>query len=126
MFEEMHLAGLLQKGYNSDPTLVNDADVIDMATVNGSIALGRHDSGTLEVGKKADIIALDTDKPHWMPNMDTLAMLVYSAQASDVCMTMVDGKILYENGEFHTKYSAKTIYDKVTEITNRIFSTVVK
>ncbi len=111
MFEEMHLAGLLQKGYNSDPTLVSDSAVVDMATVNGSIALGRSDSGTLEVGKKADIIALDTDKPHWMPNMDTLAMLVYSAQAGDVCMTMVDGKILYENGEYLTLDKDRVIYE---------------
>lgn len=111
MFEEMHLAGLLQKGANNDPTLVSDADVVDMATLNGSIALGRPDSGSLEVGKKADIIAIDTDKPHWIPNMDTLAMLVYSAQASDVCMTMVDGKILYENGEYYTLDKEKVIYE---------------
>lgn len=102
MFEEMHIAGLLHKGINHNPQLLTDAQMLDMATVNGSRALGRQDSGELAVGKKADIIALDTDKPHWMPNIDTLAMLVYSAQASDVCMTMIDGRILYENGEFTT------------------------
>lgn len=56
----------------------------------------------LAVGKKADIIALDLSKPHLYPNFDTPALLTCSAQAGDVCMTMVDGKILYENGEFKT------------------------
>ena len=56
----------------------------------------------LAVGKKADIIAIDLSKPHLYPNFDTPALLTCSAQAGDVCMTMVDGNILYENGEFKT------------------------
>ena len=54
------------------------------------------------MGKKADIIAIDMSKPHLYPNFDTPALLTCSAQAGDVCMTMVDGRILYENGEFKT------------------------
>ena len=111
MWEEMHLAALLQKGINHDPTLVSDAQVIDMATINGAKALGRPDTGELAVGKKADIIALDFDKPHLTPAFDIPALLVYSAQASDVCMTMVDGKVLYENGEFKTIDADKAYYE---------------
>jgi len=111
MWEEMHLAALLQKGINNDPTLVSDAQVIDMATVNGAKALGRPDTGELAVGKKADIIAVDLDKPHLTPAFDIPALLVYSAQASDVCMTMVDGKILYENGDYKTIDAEKTMYE---------------
>ena len=76
--------------------------VLKMATVNGAKLQGRDDTGCLEVGKKADIIAIDFRKPHLYPNFEPMALLVYSAQASDVCMTMVDGKILYEDGKFLT------------------------
>ena len=62
----------------------------------------KNDTGVLAVGKKADIIAIDLSKPHLYPNFDTPALLTCSAQAGDVCMTMVDGNILYENGEFKT------------------------
>ena len=58
--------------------------------------------GCLEVGKKADVIAIDFRRPHLYPNFEPMAMLVYSAQASDVCMTMVDGNILYEDSNFLT------------------------
>lgn len=102
MFEEMHLASIIHNGLLHDPTIMKPEDVIRMATVNGAKLQGRPDTGSLEVGKKADIIALDLDKSHLVPDYDTLALVVYSAQASDVTMTMVDGKILYENGEFYT------------------------
>ncbi|MCQ2551967.1 MAG: amidohydrolase [Clostridia bacterium] len=102
MFEELHLAALLEKGAEHDPTLIKDAFALDMATVNGVKAFDRDDTGVLEVGKKADVIAVDFTGLHMLPNWDTKALLCYSAQGSDVTMTMVDGKILYENGEFKT------------------------
>jgi len=102
MFEEMHLASVLHCGYTNDPTIISAAQVLDMATVNGAKLQGRDDVGVLEVGKKADIIALDLDRPHLYPNFDTPALITCSAQAGDIVMTMVDGKILYENGEFKT------------------------
>ena len=102
LFEEMHLAALLHAGYRRDPTAVSCAQVLDMATVNGARAQGRGDTGLLEVGKKADLIALDLTRAHLFPDFDTGALVVYSAQAGDVCLTMADGKILYENGEFLT------------------------
>lgn len=102
MFEEMHIASIIHNGYLENPTIMKPSEVLKMATVNGAIAQGRADTGSLEVGKKADIIALDLDKPHLTPDQDSLALVVYSAQGSDVSMTMVDGKILYENGEYKT------------------------
>ena len=102
MFEEMHLASIIHNGLLHDPTIMKPEEVIRMATVNGAKLQGRPDTGSLEVGKKADIIAIDLDKPHLIPDYDTLALVVYSAQADDVTMTMVDGKILYENGEYYT------------------------
>jgi len=102
MFEEMHIASILQNGANHDALALNAQQVFDMATINGYRALHRDDCGELAVGKRADIVALDMDKPHLLPDVDTLSLLVYSAQGSDVFMTMVDGKVLYENGEYFT------------------------
>ena len=107
MFEELHLAALLPKGTKKDPTAVSDTQLLDMATVNGAKALGRPDTGVLKAGMKADIIALDMDAPHLKPAGDIVSLLLYSAQASDVCMTMVDGRILYEDGRFTTIDAAK-------------------
>ncbi len=102
MFEEMHIASLLQNGANCDALALSPQQAFDMATINGYRALHREDSGELAEGKRADIAALDMDKPHLLPDADTLALLVYSAQSSDVCMSMADGRILYENGEYKT------------------------
>lgn len=102
MFEEMHLSSIIHNGYTHDPVIMKPETVIKMATANGAKGQGRVDTGSIEVGKRADIIAINLDAPHLVPDHDTLALVVYSAQASDVVMTMVDGKILYENGIFLT------------------------
>ncbi len=111
MFEEMHLAGVIHNGYHRDATIVNAKTVLNMATINGAKLQGRANSGSIAVGNKADIVAVSLDKPHMIPCLDPAALLVYSAQGSDVCMTMCDGKILYENGEYKTIDAEKVIYN---------------
>ena len=111
MFEEIHLASVLHNGYTGDPTIINPEELLTMATVNGARGQGRTDSGELALGKKADIIAVNMDAPHMMPAHDIPALLTYSAQASDVKMTMVNGKILYENGQYLTIDYEKVKYD---------------
>lgn len=111
MFEEMHLAAIATNGHLLDPEPMNPDTVLRMATLNGARLQGRGDTGCLAVGKKADIVALDMDRPHLYPAFEPLPMLVYSAQAGDVVMTMVDGKILYENGEYLTLDRDKAMYD---------------
>lgn len=120
LFEEMHLAAVLHNGYSGDPTIMKPDSVIKMATVNGAEIQRRDDTGALTPGKKADIIALDLSKPHMRPNLDTKALVCYSAQGSDVCMTMVNGKILYENGEFLTM-DKERIYNDVNAAIKRIY-----
>ena len=103
LFEEMHLAAIMHNGYRRDAVLMQPEQVLRMATVNGARLQGRRDTGCLCVGMKADVTALDfRRKAHLYPAFDPLAMLVYSAQASDVSMTMVDGRILYEDGKYLT------------------------
>ena len=111
LFEEMHLAAIIQKGHRLDPVLMPPETVLRMVTVNGAKLQNRPDTGCLAVGMKADIAAIDMDRPHLYPAFEALPMLVYSAQASDVMMTMVDGRILYERGEYLTIDREKVMYD---------------
>lgn len=121
MFEEMHLAALIHNGIKRDPTAMSAAQIFNMATRNGTKLQGRDDTGTLAVGKKADIIAVDTKAPHLVPSFEPLSTLIYSAQGSDVKMTMVDGKILYENGEYKT-IDAERVYHDVAAAVKRLYN----
>lgn len=116
MLEEIHLASIIHNGYTGDPTIIKPSDLLKMATFNGARLQGRGDTGELRVGKKADLVAIDFDKPHLIPAFDYPAMLAYSAQDSDVCLTMIDGKILYENGEFKTLDAEKIKADARREL----------
>ena len=111
MFEELHIAALLATGSLHDAAAISTEQLMDMATINGALALGRGDTGVLAKGMKADICAVSTAAPHMHPNVDTLGLLCYSAQASDVCMSMCDGKILYENGEYKTLDKEKILFE---------------
>ena len=98
MFEEMHVCSLVHKGLAKDPTVLSAWDVIDMATRNGAKALGMSDTGEIAVGKKADLCVVDLDRPHLTPCLDIPNLVVNSMHASDVAMTIVDGKTVYERG----------------------------
>lgn len=100
MFEEIHLATMLQKVGRMDATVLPAAEVLKMATSYGAKALGLDETGVLEEGKKADIILVDTDSMHFYPRHNLVSNLAYSAQGSDVDTVMVNGKVLFENGKF--------------------------
>ena len=99
MMEEMTYAALLQKGTTYDPQAIPAAQAIDMATRQGAKAMG-FKSGVIEAGKNADIIMLNTDGIRYTPDYDIVSNVVYSADDTDVYMTMVGGEIIYENGRF--------------------------
>ena len=111
MLEELHLAAILHNGYRHDAAILPAAQVLDMATINGAKLQGRDDTGAIEAGKRADIMAIDLSAPHLVPHLDTAGLAVYSAQAADVCMTVVDGRVLYENGEYLTLDRERILYD---------------
>ena len=102
VMKEMYVAALIHKGTSLAPDSVTAADVLESATICGSRAQGRDDCGRLEPGCRADLILIDTDSINNIPSYDPAYTAVYSANRSDVRLTMVDGKILYENGEFMT------------------------
>lgn len=100
MMEEMTLFALLQKGVNLDAALIPAKTALRVATINGAKALGIDSiTGSLEVGKQADIIVINTDGFRYCPDTDLVNHLVYSGSDADVMLTMVGGDILYENGE---------------------------
>jgi 5-methylthioadenosine/S-adenosylhomocysteine deaminase len=111
LLEEMHLTSILHNGYQQNPTIVKPEQVVAMVTSNAACAQGRKDTGTLLEGKKADITAVSFDAPHMFPALEIMPMLTYSAQASDVKMTMVDGNILYENGEYLTIDAQRAMWE---------------
>ncbi len=119
MFEEMNLAAILHKGIAMNPQLMKAQDVLKMGTVNGARAIGFDDTGVLSEGMKADIILVDTDKPHFYPKNDPMAMIVYSAQAADVDTVIVDGSILMKNREF-THIDEEKIKFEVESLSKRL------
>jgi cytosine/adenosine deaminase-related metal-dependent hydrolase len=91
MFEEMRLAAILQ-AMRQQPGVLPARDVLWMATRGGARTLALdHEIGSLEVGKKADVIVVDRDRPHLAPGPDPYSTLVYAARGSDVRTTIVDG-----------------------------------
>jgi 5-methylthioadenosine/S-adenosylhomocysteine deaminase len=103
MFDTMKVAALLQKLACNDPAALSAYETLSMATLKGAKALGLDkETGSLEVGKKADLILIDFSKPHLKPLHDVYAGIVYSARGSDVDTVIVDGKILMENRKVRT------------------------
>jgi 5-methylthioadenosine/S-adenosylhomocysteine deaminase len=97
LFECMKEAMLLQRVHTLDPTVSNAEEALELATREGARYLGM-DAGVLAAGKLADIAVVDLRRPHLRPLHRTVSALAYSARGSDVVMTIVDGRIVYENG----------------------------
>lgn len=119
MFEEMNLAALIHKGTAMNPQLMKAETVLIMGTRNGAKAIGFHDTGSIVEGMKADIILIDTDKPHFYPKNNPLSTLVYSAQASDVDTVIVDGRLILQNRIF-TEIDEEKIKYEVHALSDRL------
>ncbi len=103
MLEEVRLASFLQKLHLMDPTVLPARQVLQMATQGGAAAIGQADSlGKIEPGYKADLAIYKMTATHWHPQHDLASMLTYAAAASDVSHTIVDGRLLYQEGQFTT------------------------
>jgi len=121
MFEEIKMAALLQKYVTKDPSVLPAYEAIKMATVNGAIGQGReNETGKVAAGYDADLIMLNLDAPHLFPLNDPCAAVAYAAKGSDVCLTMVQGHILFENGEYKTIDLEKTRHEVETYLLPRL------
>ena len=102
LWEEIKLMPLLQKGVTLDPTVITPAQTLAAATSVGAKALGYENLGILKPGYIADLILVNLRTPHMTPNIHPESNLIYAMQGSDVRLTMVDGKVLYRDGEYLT------------------------
>ena len=122
ILKEMYFASMLVKGINRQPDLIEASEFIKFATENGAKAQGRENCGRLEVGANADLIMISLDDINNIPQYNLVNTVLYSANSSNVKLTMIDGDILYENGEFthidieklkaDMKYVCKHYFDK--------------
>ena len=101
-FEEMKVFAMASKMMFRDPTAVTPKETLYAATRGGALGQGRLDCGLLKEGFRADLIVVDISTPNMCPTHDLKTNLVYSASGTDVLLTMADGKVLYENGEYLT------------------------
>ena len=122
MFREMFLVSGLSKVREKDAASLDATDVLRMATVNGSAAMGLPETDVLAEGKLADIILIDLNQPNMQPLHNIPKNLVYSGSKSNVQMTMINGRILYEKGSFYVNESVNDIYEKCNKIVSRLTS----
>ncbi len=122
-FEEMKVFAMASKMAFADPRAVTPTETLRAATVAGAAGQGRFDCGRIEEGCKADLIVIDIDRPNMYPVHNMLNNLVYSASGSDVVLTMVDGQVLYRDGEYKTIDIERTIYE-VENATQRILASL--
>ncbi len=120
MFREMYLVSVLQKLRLGDAAAGSARRTLEMACVGGARAMGLTECDDLAVGKRADLVVIDLERPNMQPVNDIPCNLVYSGSKEDVYMTVVNGRILYENGEFHIDEDAADIYARTAEIKKRI------
>lgn len=102
MVRELQTAVILHKGDSRDPSRLPASEIYGIATKNGAVAQRRLDCGEIKVGNRADLVLFNCNVAHNLPLYDAYSMIAYSAMSSDVLMTMVDGKVLYRNGEYKT------------------------
>jgi len=122
MLEEMHIGSIIAKGASGNPAVMNAEDTIKMATINGAKALQLdHAVGSLEAGKKADVIMFNGSSPFFLPKNELCNNIVYSASRNELEMTMVDGKILMERGQL-LKYNYEQLASEFEESVARLIN----
>lgn len=115
MIEEVTLGSFLAKGLHRDPLLFSTGELLTFASRNGALAQGREDTGLLESGYRADLAVVDMNSLKFQPVFDYGTSLFTNANASDVVLTMVDGKVLYRDGQF-TTIDIERVVDQVYRI----------
>jgi cytosine/adenosine deaminase-related metal-dependent hydrolase len=122
MIRDMRMVSYFANIREKDPTVIPAETVLEMATINGARAMGIEDQvGSIEVGKKADFILIDMDKPHLTPAPDPVSTIVYAAHGSDVDTVVIDGQVVMENRKVLTLDEGSVVeearrrYGEVTE-----------
>lgn len=121
MFREMYLAAVTQKLKTSDAAACDAAELLKSATVGGAHCMGLYNCDIIDSGKKADLTVIDLHRPNMQPINNIIKNIVYSGSKENVKLTMINGKILYENGEF-IGTDIEKIYYEAQKITDRLKS----
>jgi 5-methylthioadenosine/S-adenosylhomocysteine deaminase len=123
LFEVMRAAAMSVRAAKNDPAALPASAALMMATVCGARAQGRaQECGMVKEGMDADLVLVDFSAPHLMPCHNVLSGLVFSAKGGDVAMTMVRGKILYQNGRFPTIDLNAVVEELMTYAIPRLFN----
>lgn len=120
MFREMFLVTGLAKLKEEDAAAVPAQEVLKMAVRGGAHVMGLTDCGCLAPGKLADLIVIDLNQPNMQPVNNVVKNLVYSGSKQNVKLTMVNGKILYEDGKFFVGAEPEEIYENANRIIRRM------
>lgn len=120
MFKEMSLLFSFAKIHDNDAKSLSAYEILKMATINGSEAMGLKDVDTLEVNKYADLILIDLNKPNMQPINNIVANIVYSGSKDNIKMTMINGKVMYFDHKFEIDEDIKELYRKAQEISDRL------
>ena len=120
MFREMFLVTALAKLKENDPAAVDAIKVLTMATVNSARSMGLDNCDVLQEGKQADIIMIDLKQPNMQPLNNIAKNIVYSGSKMNIKMTMIAGKILYEDGKFADHIPVDEIYENSNKILERL------
>jgi len=123
MFDEMDAVAKFHKAVRQDPTVMSAQRVLRMATAEGARVMQKPDIGTLEVGKTADIILIDLNRPHLVPLYNIYSHLVYSAGGSEVDSVIINGKLVMEGRKILT-VDEREIMAKANEFAGRIINEV--
>ena len=119
-FREMYLAATLSKVIENDASAVDANEILYAATCGGARCMGLENCDSLAVGKKADIVMIDMKQPNMQPENNIIKNLVYSGSKSNVRLTMVNGKVLYEDGKYDIGFDPKEVYAKANAIIGRM------
>ena len=120
MFREMYLVSALQKAAEDDASACPAESVLEMACVGGARAMGLDDCTDVAPGMRADLVVLDLQRPNMQPENNVVKNIVYAGSKENVRLTMVDGRVLYERGEFFVGESPARIYAKANAFLQRI------
>ncbi len=121
MFYHMSFVDLLQKGMYKDPTVHSSYETLKMATINGAKALGLDkEIGSIEVGKKADLVVLDLEHTTTLPINDLIVDIVHNVHSNNIYETIINGDIVYRDNMLYLPFMEMEIRDRVNSILRRL------
>ena len=123
LFYHMSLVDYLQKGVHEDPTVLSSYDVLKIATINGAKALGLEDKiGSIEVGKKADLILANLDDIAMQPTVNIITEITHNGWFDSIDTTIINGETLYSNKEFKLDIDINNLINELNSIKNRLMN----